>query len=81
MSNIDQLFQEAWEIAEHVGMTEDDPNRRYENTKDKEEFVRLLLDYIFWLNDENEPVRKIFNEKINDRVVDFYRRASDVYGI
>ena len=47
-------------------------------------FYKMKLDdgpHIFWLNDKNEPVKKILNEKINDRVVDFYRRASDECGL
>jgi hypothetical protein len=81
MSDIDRLFREAWEVAEHVGMTFEDPDRTYETTKDKEEFIGDLLDYIYWLNDDNEPVTKVVNAKINDRVVNFYRAASDQYGV
>lgn len=78
MSQIDELFEEGKGIAEHVGMTEVDPSRRYETTKDKEDFIQLLLDYIYFLNKETEPVEKIVDPKINDAVVDFYRRASDL---
>jgi hypothetical protein len=78
MSVIDKLFNEGWEIAEHLGMTEEDPKRRYETRQDKEEFVRTLLDYIYWLNQKIEPVEKVMHSKINDRVVDYYGRASEV---
>jgi hypothetical protein len=77
MSEIDELFEEGWTIAEHVGMTEVNPKKRYETAKDKEDFVRTLLDYIYWLNQDTEPVEKVVNPKINDAVVDYYRRASD----
>jgi hypothetical protein len=78
MSVIEELFNEGWEIAEHVGMTEIDPNRRYETRQDKEDFIRTILDYIFWLNQDVEPVEKVLHSKINDRVVDFYRRTSEL---
>ncbi len=77
MSKIDELFEEGLAIAEHVGMTEVNPRRRYESTKDKEDFTRTLLDYIFWLNEETQPAEKVVNPKINDDVIDYYTQASD----
>lgn len=78
MSDIDKLFDEGLEIAEHLGMTEEDPNRRYETRRDKEDFVRTLMDYIFWLNQKMEPVEKVVHSEISEHVVDFYRRASEL---
>jgi len=78
MSQIDELFHEGRQIAEHVGMTEEDPNRRYEKRADKEDFIRALLDYIFWLNKKTEPIEEVLSPKISAKVVDFYRRASDL---
>jgi len=77
MSEIDELFTEGREIAEHVGMTGEDPNRRYDKREDKEEFIRMLLDYIYWLNQKMDPTEMVLNPKVNLKVVDFYGRASD----
>ena len=78
MSQIDELFEKGKRIAEHVGMTDVDPSWRYKTTGDKEDFIRMLLDYIYWLNQDTEPVEKVVNAKINDDIVDYYRRASDL---
>jgi hypothetical protein len=78
MTNIDELFKEGWHIAEHVGMTEEDPNRRYETREDKEGFIRTLLDYIFWLNEKILPIERAIHPKINQEVVDYCRRAENV---
>ncbi len=78
MSEIDELFHEGWQIAEHVGMTEEDSKGRYENRADKEDFIRTLLDYIFWLNKKTEPTEEVLSPKITVRMVDFYCRASDL---
>jgi hypothetical protein len=36
MSELDGLFEEGRHIAEYIGMTEEDPKRRYENRADKD---------------------------------------------
>ena len=78
MSDIDELFNEGLEIAEHLGMTEEDPGRRYDTRKDKEDFIRTLLDYIFWLNQKIEPMDKVVHSRIDDHVVDYYQRATEL---
>lgn len=80
MADIDGLFKEGWRIAEHVGMTEEDPSRRYDKKADKKDFIQTLLGYIYFLNEKTSPLERVVHPKINQEVVDYYERASN-FGI